>query len=264
MVPAPPYQPLHNDIEEGIPLGGSEDQLDAHSTFFIGKLYSLSSSLSTSPSSLLSHYYSSFQQVAHWRKPFLLALCLLVTSSAILAAWSVPTDIVARTLGNPSFSPSTSSKPGTPGQYQLWPPADANESYSVRYALIPFFPEASSPRITFGPQSPPQNIPYGALDALFDPSSLSHEAPSGLQLPPDIEAFFNRPTKFDVVWTWVNGSDPLHRQALAEAERLVLIRRKRAMEKRSGEPIVEPNVAEIEAAVSARASVAPKLYRHVF
>lgn len=269
MVPASHYRRLYNDNESGVGLSNPEERLDAHdSPSLLEKLYSLPSSLSTPLSSLLSHYYSltrsSFQQVAHKRRPLVLALCLLLVTSAFLAAWLVLTDVVTRMLDDSSFSGLGSSKSGPSSHYQLWPrPEDANGNYSTRYALIPFSPATSSSNVTPGPQSAPQSIPLDALDVLFDPSSLSRNGSSGSRLPPNMETFSNERTKFDIVWTWVNGSDPLHRKALAGAERSALVQR-RALEKRSGMPFVEPTAAELDAAIIVRTAVAPKLYRHVF
>lgn len=263
MAHPPHYQRLHDDtedLEQGSDPGGSEEQLGTHeSSPLLKTFYSLSSSLSSFSSSLLSHYspqISSIQQ-----RPLVLAFLFLLTTSAFFATWSISTVPAARTLDQPSFFDPA---PGVT-HYQLWPPQEnGGRDESLRYTLIPFLPTSPASNIAPGPQSPPQNIPLDALDILFNPSSLPRIAASGFRLPPDLEAFFNEHTTFDIVWTWVNGSDPLHRQALADAEKSALTQRRRALEERSGLPFVEPAVAEINAAIIARSVAAPKLFRYVF
>jgi len=261
MAHPPHYQRLHNDTED-LEQGsepGSEEQLGTHeSSPLLKTFYSLSSSLSSFSSSLLSHYspqISSIQQ-----RPLVLAFLSLLITSTFFATWSISTVPAARTLDQPSFFDPT---PGVT-HYQLWPPQEnGGRDESLRYTLIPFLPTSPASNIPPGPQSPPQNIPLDALGILFNPSSLPRIAASGFRLPPDLEAFFNEHTTFDIVWTWVNGSDPLHRQALADAEKSALTQRRRALEERSGLPFVEPAAAEINAAIIARSVTAPKLFRYV-
>jgi hypothetical protein len=257
------YQRLHDDtqdLEQGSEPSASEEQLDTHeSSPLLKTFYSLSSSLSSFSSSLFSHY-SPQKTSSILQRPIALAFLLLLTTSAFFATWFISTVPVARTLDQPSlFNPAPDAT-----HYQLWPPqGNAGRDESLRYTLIPFLPTPPASNITPGPQSPPQNIPLDALDILFDPSSLPRVAASGFRLPPDLEAFFNQHTTFDIVWTWVNGSDPLHRQALEDAEKSALTQRRRALEARSGLPFVEPAAAEIDAAIIARSVAAPKLFRYV-
>jgi len=56
--------------------------------------------------------------------------------------------------------------------------------------------------------------------ALFDPPSRSDDHKS----PHPAGGIF--PPKFDVVWTWVNGSDPLHQKTIMESEKKMVAIRK--------------------------------------
>lgn len=246
-----PYERLYNDIEEGFVSSSSSDQLPSHDhSPFRKRILSLSPFSSSSPSLILAAT-STLLRLSPWRRRGVIVLCLLLSSTALVALWSVTLDSTLRTYDYASSSNSSSSI--------HWPPSkEANGDYSVRYTYIPF--EPSSPV----PQSPPAPIPFEALDALFDPSSLLKKTASGLRLSSNVNAFFTKPTKFDVVWTWVNGSDPLHRQALAEAEKEHFVRRKRDVQRQSdlGASSLQPTTSELDVLIKARASSSPKLYRY--
>ncbi|KAF8342792.1 uncharacterized protein EI90DRAFT_3115337 [Cantharellus anzutake] len=67
-----------------------------------------------------------------------------------------------------------------------------------------------------------RKLPGKVLDALFDPpdsESRSHTHPAAGVSPP----------KFDMVWTWVNGSDPLHWKTLAASKNMKVTLRNRSL-----------------------------------
>lgn len=74
------------------------------------------------------------------------------------------------------------------------------DNYNSTY--LPFEPETS---LDLPPIEHTDSLPLSCLDAFFS---------KGVRC----DAWRSHPVRFDVVWTWVNGTDPLHQHVSAEAE----------------------------------------------
>lgn len=250
MAPAP-YQRLYNDVEEGLPLNNFDNT--AHDQPFSEKLYSCARFRPLHLSQYLPTAQN-FQRLGPRRWPLALVASLLLLTTALVTVWFATSYDISRLVGGiETFSNNAS--------IILWPnQTNTSGVYPVHYTLIPLI---SSSHSALGPQSPPSSTPRDALETLLDPSSLPKKTSSGIKLPHHLQEFFNDPPKFDIVWTWVNGSDPLHREALTEAERKHIAQKRAEQWKRSGGPLVEVSPEEVDAAIRERVSTSPKLYRFV-
>lgn len=254
-----------------------------------------------------------------WRRP--LISLFVVSSTLIVLIWIVGIpDSFSRISESPSSSLSSENSstpyyntPLSPNLIPLpetsivtWPSVPSSDSdssiYPVHYTLIPFIPPSQQNQYSLPPpHSPPrfslQTLPSSILPYLLNPSTLLSSSSSyfstpslsrSKSLPKAVKSYFfeklNEP-KFDVVWTWVNGSDPLHADALSEAEKTGLIHKKRVARRRllglDNEKHVEarleryplemseeededtPSAAELELATIERRATSAKLYRYV-
>ena len=87
--------------------------------------------------------------------------------------------------------------PSAASSYVRWQPLAADDQLVYHCIKVPHSSEPS-------PLRPYQSLPSACRDAFFENGdNCNHQS---------------TPTRFDLVWTWVNGSDPLLHDAMAAAE----------------------------------------------
>ena len=253
----PPYQKLYDDIEHGVELSdrssgdeGSSDSEPAHDLPFLSR-YRFRTPFFSSES----HRYLPLKplpaQLTKRRWLFALPLLMFCLSTGYIFKYSSnPDELFSSVDEITSYFPISS--------LLLWPrPGNADDQPSLQYYAIPF-PAPASPV----PQSPPTQYPSEILETLLNPSSLpGHAVESGAPLSQEAQIFFSVPTKFDVVWTWVNGSDPLQNEAMSRAEEARIAAKNNHGKPRSGAPYAPPSKRELELALESRQKSAPKLFR---
>jgi hypothetical protein len=149
-----------------------------------------------------------------------------------------------------------------------------NETQAVDIRIITNSSYLLSPLVLAGLRYNAFNMSDLRLDSTQHPveaTSLSIKS-LGLLLDPPKSLFWNTkhtglfaPPKFDVVWTWVNGSDPVHHVAITKAESQLMKHQRQLLNTRSSihhsDRSYEPTIAEVAAAVMRRQTMSPKLYR---
>jgi hypothetical protein len=256
----PPYEKLYQDIEEGLAVeldelsASSSDPCDDDSVhdsppFLSYRSHWLYGRFSPSQYNLLNTIKG--HTAPHRRWILIVPLALFCLSTIAFLIWSSTMTKVFQNVEDAASFFGLSS-------ILVWlRPGNGNPGLS--YAFVPYDPLAPSPAALQSPASP---YLFEILGILLDPSRLPADRSSGNPLLSRNAAhYFNIPTKFDVVWTWVNGSDPLHQAALAEAEAARLHKKRHEDWRRDGgalEPITERDIDE---ALQVRQATAPKLFR---
>ncbi|KAG9049018.1 hypothetical protein FS842_000256 [Serendipita sp. 407] len=140
---------------------------------------------------------------------------LFVMSTMFWTPWDLLEDVFYVQTFLPSPSTACLLDPSSPSSYVHWNP-DSNRNRNVYHCITQRIPDSPSPAFKQSSQSPPSSsssavgsalrtwrpLPDACLDAYYTNGSSCSDG---------------QRTQFDIVWTWVNGSDPMIVRAKTEA-----------------------------------------------